>query len=260
MKNMKALKQIIIAAIFITAVFACKKSDKTNVEFTFITVADSTGNYTDDTTINCFISISYYDAKCNGNKTFLADSINKDFFAWLSISEDSEIVVTRDNLKECVAAEINRFIKEINEDESLADCESCRYSEHIVEPQLQYQNSKIVSLVYSYYQYSGGAHGMYGITTFNYDKKDGTVVNIDNLSSNIDSLTVIAQKAFVEQNGSLDDFWFDDDGFYLPNTFYFDTDYIIFYYHLYDIAPYAAGDFKVMLSNDEVKHLVKYIE
>ncbi|MDR3287044.1 MAG: DUF3298 and DUF4163 domain-containing protein [Prevotellaceae bacterium] len=260
MKKMNALKQIIIGTILITAVFACKKSDKAHVEFTFITVADSTGNYTADTTINGFISISYYDAKCNNNEISIADSINKDFFAWLSISEDNEIVVTRDNLKDRVSAEINRFIKEINEDESLADCESCRNSEYTVEPQLQYQNNKIVSLVYTYYQYSGGAHGIDGLVAFNYDKKNGAVVNLDNLSSNIDELTAIAKKAFVEQNGKLDDFWFDDNGFYLPNTFYFDTDNIVFYYQRYDIASYAAGDFKIVLKNDEVKHLISYIE
>ena len=260
---MKKIKLLVVAIIFVSAVFACKKKEsKTQLEFTIVSVSDSTQNYVDDTTLNNVIKISYIKASDKGVATSLADSINKDFFAWLSVYlyTDNNQIITKENLKDVVSAEIERFITEIKEDESVIDYEPYRYAELSIEPKEPFQNDKIISIIYNAYQYSGGAHETWGLTAFNYNKKDGSVIDIYNLSTNIDELTTIAEKAFIEQNGSLEEFWFEDDRFTLPNTFYFEDGKIIFYYHLYEISSYAAGDFTIELKNDDVKHIINYIQ
>jgi hypothetical protein len=258
-KRKNVLLNTVFAAICMAFVFACKTDIKSNIEFTPLTVADSSHNYSNDTAINNIISIKYFEAKSEENGNSVANIINGDFFAWISpfFDIDSE-QITKNNLKNVVASSIKTFIKDINEDKLLVDCVSCKHAELLVEPRQAYQNDRIVSLVYSFSQYSGGAHGNYGIATFNY-KKDGTPLTVENLSTNIDELAKIAEQAFIKQNGELAKFQFDGGKFYLPDVFYFTEKSVKFYYSLYEIAPYAAGDIYVELDNDEVKHLIDYI-
>lgn len=262
MNKVNKLRQLIVAIVFVMSVFACKTNNRSNVEVTSITVADSSYNYTDDTTINNIVIINYLDAKCASGENSIAETVNQDFFIWLKqffFVDNDDTDITKDNLKDVVASDIKAFIKDVNEDKSLADCKPCRSAELSVSSSL-YQNSSIISAVYSYYQYSGGAHGGYGCTAFNYSKKDGTPITVENLSTNIDELTAIAEKAFVEQNGEITDYWFEDNKFYLPDVFYFTENKIEFYYNLYEIASYAAGAIVIELNNDDVKHLIDYLD
>jgi hypothetical protein len=260
MKRMRKLWQPIVAAVIITSVFACKTDSKINIEFTPIAVADSSYNYSNDTTINNIITVNYLEAKYASEENSIANTINNDFFDWLKqfFDTNDDLIITKNNLKDVVASEIKTFVKDINENKLLADCESCRFAEFSVKP-FSYQNNSIVSLVYNFYQYSGGAHGNYGCTAFNYNKKNGTPVTIENLSTNIDELTAIAEKAFVEQNGELSDYWFEDNIFYLPDVFYFAENKIVFYYNIYEIASYSAGAILLELNNDDVKHIIDYL-
>jgi hypothetical protein len=255
----KVLLNAIFTVICMASVIACKTDKKINFEFIPVSVADSSYNYSNDTAINGMVSIKYFEAKSEENGNYVADKINNDFFAWLSpfFEIDSE-QITKENMKDVVASSIKTFIKDVNENESLADCAPCKHAELFVEPRQVYQNDRIVSLVYSFRQYSGGAHGNYGTATFNY-KKDGTSVTLENLSTNIDELEEIAEQAFIKQNGELAKFQFDNNKFYLPNVFYFTEKSVVFYYCLYEIAPYSAGDIYVELDNDKVKHLIDYI-
>jgi hypothetical protein len=246
-----------VALALITTVFACQNNKNTQFVFTTISVADSIQNYTDDTTLSYVIAINFAEASVpQSGSTSLAGRINNDFFEWLGMPFDA--AQTAENaIKSYVALEFERFGLDVAD--SPADCAACRSAEFTVTPKNQYQNSKVVSLVYEWWQYSGGAHGMYGINAFNYDKNKETTIDIGNLSTDADAFTAIAENKFVEQNGSLDKFMFND-GFYLPDTFYFTTDAIIFYYHPYEIASYADGAITLTLKNSDISHLVSYIE
>ncbi|MDR2126393.1 MAG: DUF3298 and DUF4163 domain-containing protein [Prevotellaceae bacterium] len=256
MRKLNILKPFVVAAIIMTSVFACKTN---NVEFTTVSVADSSRNHSNDTAIYNFISIKYVDAKSTDSKSSIANNINKDFFAWLNgfFYNDTESL-TKDNLKEAVASEIKKFIKDINEDATLAGCQTCKNAELIVSVDSVYQNDKIVSVVYSFYQYSGGAHGNHGVIAFNY-QKNGAPITAENLSTNIDELTAIAKQTFIEQNGELKNYWFDNENFHLPDVFYFTENATVFYYAPSEIAPYSDGDIYIEISNDKVKHLIDYI-
>ena len=265
---MKIFKHIAVTVVVLLFAAACKKSenkknDNANIEFSVVTVVDEAENYTSDTTIYNVITINYVEAKSNNPQdTAVVSNINKDFFAWLSpfFLTNEKYMLTEDNIKDAIANEIKAFIEDINTDETLADCETCRYAEFSVDTCKLYQTDKIVSIAYNYYQYSGGAHGYSGFATFNYDRQTAKSITIDNLSTNIAELTTIAEKVFVQKNGDIKDFWFENEKFYLPNIFYFTETQIVFYYSIYEIAPYAAGSVTVEIDYNQVKNLVEYIQ
>ncbi|MDR0421143.1 MAG: DUF3298 and DUF4163 domain-containing protein [Prevotellaceae bacterium] len=261
MKKLNKSWQIVAATVLIMSAFACNTNkNKSSIEFIPVTVTDSSSNYSDDTTMFNIIQINYLEAKSNTDDS-IANIINQDFFAYLQqffFAENADMTMTKDNIQDIIASEIKTFIKDISEEESLADCESCRIAELSIGSSV-YQTDKIISLVYRYYQYSGGAHGDSGCMAFNYNREDGAPITIDNLTADIDELTEIAEKAFVEQNGTLADYWFEDDRFYLPEVFYFEKNKIVFCYNIYEIAPYTAGSIILELNNDDVKHLIDYI-
>lgn len=267
--NMTIFKHLIITAIVIVFAAACKKNDNkkdngTNVNFSLVTIVDSAKNYTQDTTIRNDVSISYLNAESNSPEMSFADSINKDFFAWISpfyfAEKQSLHLITKNNIKDAVASSIKKFIQNVSEDESLVDCETCKMAEFILDTVSLYQTGKIISIAYNFYHYSGGAHGYYGITAFNYDMQTTSRITPDNLSANIDELTAIAEKAFIRQHGDISDFNFDNNKFYLPKIFYFTEKGIVFYYSIYEIAPFAAGAITVELGYNEIKNIVEYIE
>jgi hypothetical protein len=263
---MKILKHTVITVIAILFAVACKKNENnknasTNIEFNVVTVADSTENYVSDSTISNVIKINYYEAKSNNTQDSVADNINNDFYTWISsfLFVEENYAVTKDNINDATASEIKRFLKDIYEDESLADCETCRQAEFSIDTCGLYQTDKIISIVYSHYSYSGGAHGYYGITTFNYNRQTAEAITIDNLSTDIDELTAIAEKIFIQQNGDVKNFMFEDDKFYLPNIFYFTEKGIVFYYSIYEIASYAEGDITIELDYNQIKNLIEYV-
>ena len=266
---MQIFKLLVVTCIIMIFIVACKKSDNktndnvtVNIEFNVITVADSVENYTNDSTLYNVIKISYFEAKGDSTQKLFIDNINEDFFTWLSsfLFTEAQYTVTKNNINDVVTAEIKKFINDIDADESLIDCESCRNAELAIDASEFYQTDKIMSIVYSHYQYSGGAHGYYGIATFNYSKQTAEPITINNLSANIDELTTIAEKAFIRQIGDIKDFWFDGGIFYLPKIFYFTEKGIVFYYSIYEIACYADGAITLELEYNQVKNLIKYMK
>ncbi|MDR3235513.1 MAG: RsiV family protein [Prevotellaceae bacterium] len=248
-----------VAIALITTVFACQNNKNTQLVFTTISVTDSIQNYTDDTTLSYVININFVETSDRqSGSTPLTNRINSDFFELFDMPFDDSEQTVENTLKSYMVLEFERFIHDVAD--APTDCAACRSAEFTLTPKNQYQNNQISSLAYEWWQYSGGAaHGMYGMNVFNYDKNNETVIDLYNLSTDMNKITAIAESKFIEQNGDLENFTFTD-GFYLPDTFYFTDDAIIFYYHPYDIASYADGAITLTLKNSDVKHLITYIE
>jgi hypothetical protein len=270
---LKQLKQFVMVAICVTSAFACTTNKESILEFTRVTVADSSLHYSKDTTIDYHISISYFEATCANKKYSIADIINKDFFAYLKyyflawdylsmedLSYVNDVTITKDNLGDIIALMTKGFRDVITGNDWRPDFEPEYKSETlIINSDSVYQSDKVISLVYSIYRYSmGTTHGHSALMPFNYNK-DGMLLTLQNLSSNIDELTRIAEQAFIKQNGELGEYWFKDGIFYLPDLFYFTKNSIVFHYALYEIASYADGFIHIELNNDDVKHLIEYV-
>lgn len=124
-----------------------------------------------------------------------------------------------------------------------------------------YQSEELLSLELRNYLFTGGAHG-YGATFFsNFDAQTGDELEIEDLFTDIDQITKIAENAFrkeheIPQNESINStgFWFENDKFYLPESIGFEGRHLVMIYNQYDIASYAAGPIELQLPVSEIKN------
>ncbi len=113
----------------------------------------------------------------------------------------------------------------------------------------------MLTLIFTVYQFTGGAHGGTVIQTYTLDLKNKRLVTLDDLFTNTsDALAVI--DPLVEQDltttlgGMLDANWLKQGTGTDPQnyqTFALDADSITFYFQQYQVAPYAAGIQKVTI-------------
>lgn len=122
----------------------------------------------------------------------------------------------------------------------------------------------LITISDSYSAYVGGAHGAYGTTYYNIDKKDGALLTEKRLykPGYESKLAGIIQNVVAERNNSQNE----DDHIVLlveleevlPNqNFYFSNKGIVYVYNIYDIAPYSQGMVKIVIPyNAELLGLV----
>lgn len=131
------------------------------------------------------------------------------------------------------------------------------YSEYNV----TYDKDNLISIPVLTYEFTGGAHGMSVLKSFNYNLKNGEELKLSNIfNDNVDYKSLINTyvKREIEENKDL---YFmgkegfkgisDDQGFYLEN------DRLIIYFQLYEIAPYYIGIPKFEIPLNEIKDEIK---
>lgn len=125
---------------------------------------------------------------------------------------------------------------------------------------ISFQNKKIISLVSDRYAYTGGAHELLTTIFLNFDIETKTLIANENLFSDIEKVSEIAEIHFNEQrkivsatNPTENDFWFDDNKFTFPENIGFTKEYLILLYNPYEIASYVNGAFQVKIPIEEVK-------
>jgi len=130
---------------------------------------------------------------------------------------------------------------------------------------LQNFNSKnLLSIRCRNYLYTGGAHGFGSVTYKNFDPKTGTPLYYEDLFEDVSAFEKFAEIKFRKQNevpatGNINatGFWFDNDAFYLPETFGVSKEFVTLQYNQYEIASYAAGPIVVEVPIADVRDLLK---
>ncbi|MCC6802071.1 MAG: DUF3298 and DUF4163 domain-containing protein [Anaerolineae bacterium] len=125
---------------------------------------------------------------------------------------------------------------------------SAQYALDITYETSQYSDT-ILTLIFTTYQYSGGAHGSTIIQTYTFDLANQNVIHLDDLFTNTgDALALIAPLVtddLTEKLGDmLDAGWLAQGSGTDPQnyqTFSLTPDSIIFYFQQYQVAAYAAG-------------------
>lgn len=113
-----------------------------------------------------------------------------------------------------------------------------------------YRNDSLVVLEVTSANYFGGAHGQYNTRYFNFDRRSGKLVKLEDFVE-LTSFTQTAEKyfsdKFVEEGETYVDAGFDfyEGKFRLAANFAFKGDSILLHYNHYEIASYAAGQFDV---------------
>ncbi|ABW31277.1 DUF3298 and DUF4163 domain-containing protein [Acaryochloris marina] len=126
--------------------------------------------------------------------------------------------------------------------------------------------SNLLSLQYSHYWYTGGAHPNSSRTYWNYNPKTGKQIQLADLfvEGYAPKLNRIAEKHFrqareLETNTSLNEvgFWFENDQFKVNTNFALAPGGLIFFFNTYEVSPYVMGPTEVVIPYGELKGLLK---
>ncbi|MCT4618320.1 MAG: DUF3298 and DUF4163 domain-containing protein [Marinisporobacter sp.] len=160
--------------------------------------------------------------------------------------------------------EIEMWAKEGVEDAKKYDYEMRPYSVY-VDFEEKKNEGELLSIYTTYYEYTGGAHGMYNDIAYNIDLKTGKILELKDLfKEDYDYEKVINEKIkeqidrinkASEENGSEDNYMYYEgfEGIRKEHSFYLKDNKLGIYFGLYEIAPYAAGipTFEIPLSTFE---------
>ncbi|WP_110111578.1 S-layer homology domain-containing protein [Bacillus sp. CGMCC 1.16541] len=157
-----------------------------------------------------------------------------------------------------VTASINRTLKDhalqsrelYLENQALAkewaDDPFSKYFTYNLNYEVKRADTNYISIVLSDYEYSGGAHGLYWLTAYNFDAKTGQVVSFEDVTKNPRYVSIInnevkRQAAEKIRKGELWSF----DGFKSidpdVDQFYMTNNGITVFFGLYEYTSYAEG-------------------
>ena len=127
-----------------------------------------------------------------------------------------------------------------------------------------YNTPAITTLTLSINTYTGGAHGNSGLTYVSFDAATGEKITLTNIITDEKKLVERSEKKFrtIKRLDSDDDlrkagFWFEGNTFSLPDNFGITGEGLVFYYNNYEIASYAMGPTKLVLSYNELKNILR---
>jgi hypothetical protein len=130
-----------------------------------------------------------------------------------------------------------------------------------VEFEVALNTDEFLSLYLSYYSFTGGAHGMSFIETYNIDLETGELIELKDLFLNgVDYKTPINEE--VKRSMAKESERYFSDVFttvsITDNQLFCLTDEgIIVYFGLYEIAPYSSGMPEFLITYDKIKTLLK---
>ena len=116
------------------------------------------------------------------------------------------------------------------------------------------------------YSFTGGAHGNYGTSYYNFDVITGQLLTLkDILTEGYESpLKTIAEpifkKTYLEEDMtkySAAGFYFENDQFTMTDNFAITKEGLKFMYNPYEIAPYAFGQQEIIIPYTTLKALIK---
>ncbi|MFX3622878.1 MAG: DUF3298 and DUF4163 domain-containing protein [Ectobacillus sp.] len=128
-----------------------------------------------------------------------------------------------------------------------------------VDHKVTYNKKPLLSLYINYYQYTGGAHGMYDWRANTFDIETGKELTLADLFQKNSDYTNKIQQEIIRQIAQNKESFFPDaieqvkkgDSF----RFFLEPEHLTVYFPLYEIAPYASGipQFRIpytLLEND----------
>lgn len=190
-------------------------------------------------------------------KYFILKSKNKDFQN--KINSNVANLKSVESLDYCInhySKDANDFLNEAKigiEDlkkyskENQLDVPDYQYYLYI-DNTIEYISREILNFTKTEAIFTGGAHGMYNITSTFIDMKTGCKIANEKLFNNYQEFTKMAEIYFRKENNIPFDesinstgFWFDNDKFFIPENLLFTNEGVQLLYPLYSIAPYSAG-------------------
>jgi len=127
-----------------------------------------------------------------------------------------------------------------------------------------YADSNILSIVYSIYQYTGGAHGIYADRAYVFDTETGEELSLDRITTDFDSLCAALTEYMVEQAENNDEIAERIDSNIVPaeeysaafgkllreGSWYFNSEGLVFFSDVYELGSYAQGMLEITVPYD----------
>ncbi|MGL4912122.1 MAG: DUF3298 and DUF4163 domain-containing protein [Romboutsia sp.] len=185
------------------------------------------------------------------NNTIVIDNINKDIYKYIT------------NFNDRIKAESEEYKKQYQEIFSKLKEQYVKYQyESYSDYQVTYNKNNLISIPMKLYEFTGGAHGMSYLKSFNYDLVSGKEVKLkDMFKDDLDYKTIVNNYIKTEIEKNKDIYFTGEEGFKGISDnqdFYIDKDGIVVYFGLYEIAPYYVGIPKFKMTWNEFEKYLNY--
>ncbi len=127
-----------------------------------------------------------------------------------------------------------------------------------------FSDDDFISLQTDYYIFTGGAHGYGGLEYLVLDTQSGNQLLLDQIVEDEAAFAQFAEVQFRSQNDitpkaniNSTGFWFDEDLFYLSETYGFTQDGFEIVYQVYDISSYVEGPITLSITWEQIKPYLK---
>lgn len=150
------------------------------------------------------------------------------------------------NLKYKVKKEAKEYKEEYEKAISKSSEYYVKYQyELYIDYKVTYNRNNIISIPIESYVFTGGAHGMTYLNSYNYNLINGKKLELSDIfKENIDYKKIVNEYIYYVISQNPDIYFKGDDGFKgikENQSFYIDNDGIVVYFSLYEIAPYYVG-------------------
>lgn len=257
-----AVKKLLILLMLSGLFYACKndvkeeetKPERKQISFNSNTIQKSLDDCEPENGECTFISLNYPVAFGPENA---AEKINKSIEEFLKNTIDYQDESEMEKPQELV----DNFIK--NYKESAAEFPEYELPwEATIIGKTLYQNDELICLQFNTDIFTGGAHGYRSENYLNYDAKSGKKLKKDDLfTSNFKDFVEhrFREKHHIPEGSNINStgMFFENDEFHLPNNIGFSKSEVILHYNAYEIAPYAAGDFRMVFTKAEIEKYLK---
>ncbi|QLB20562.1 hypothetical protein A6B43_02970 [Vespertiliibacter pulmonis] len=115
------------------------------------------------------------------------------------------------------------------------------------------QRNNLAMFSQSFYNYSGGAHGISHTDYLNIDLNKKAIIQLDdvvppkNQAKLKEQLWDLYMTTHLDDNGKFDDSFMKKEDFYISNNFYFTPEGIVFVYPVYALGSYSEGEVELSI-------------
>lgn len=173
---------------------------------------------------------------------------------------NSAISNTVTNAKDKIEKDSEEYKKSYEADSNKDNTIKYQY-EAIYNYKIAYNKNNILSIPLTMYEFTGGAHGLTNIKSFNYDLVKEKELKLEDLfKANSNYKEVINNHIKEEISKQPENYFQGQDGFSSikdNQDFYISDEGIVIYFSLYDIAPYSSGIPMFTITWDEI---IDYLE
>ena len=224
-------------------------SDAKIVRYTYTNISTTNASEEDKKIFEYYSSIFLFN---NDSKSAIIDKINLDINSEIT---DAKLDINKlSDIKNILSNNMLPFYNDWWPGEGEYGYNYYSISEYGID----YLSEKIASINEYFYEYTGGAHGVHGKIYKVYSLSNGERLKIEDILIDVNNLDLINKVKEKLLSNADEESYFNLDGLSLQeNNFYITSKGLTFTWGIYEIAPYATGDSKVLFSIDEIMPYLK---